>query len=102
MDKLDRWAEDKRKSLKVKLKELDERIKELKKKARLAPNLPKKLEIRKKVRNLEVKRDKYWVSFEKESRNIEKEKDQLIDKIEKKLNQSTSIETLFTIEWEVV
>jgi len=102
MDKLDRWAEDKRKSLKVKLKELDERIKELKKKARLAPNLPKKLEIRKKVRNLELKRDKYWVSFEKESKNIEKEKDELIDKIEKKLNQSTSIETLFTIEWEVV
>ena len=40
MDKLDRWAEDRRDSLKAELAELDEALKEAKKSARLAPNLP--------------------------------------------------------------
>ena len=44
MDKLDRWAEDRRSSLKTELDELDMAIKETKKAARLAPNLPEKLE----------------------------------------------------------
>ncbi|HMM98628.1 MAG TPA: SNF2-related protein, partial [Anaerolineales bacterium] len=43
IDKLDRWAEDRRKSLQVELDELDETIKETRKAARLAPNLPEKL-----------------------------------------------------------
>ena len=38
MDKLDRWAEDRRASLKAELEELDEALKEAKKAARLAPN----------------------------------------------------------------
>jgi ERCC4-related helicase len=45
MDKLNRWAEEKRKSLKFALKDYDDRIAELKKQARLAPNLPEKIEI---------------------------------------------------------
>jgi hypothetical protein len=44
MDKLDRWAEDRRTALKVELEELDQEIKEMRKAARLAPNLPDKLE----------------------------------------------------------
>ena len=44
MDKLDRWAEDRRDSLKAELAELDEALKEAKKSARLAPTLPEKLE----------------------------------------------------------
>jgi superfamily II DNA or RNA helicase len=44
MDKLDRWAEDRRASLKATLDELDEALKTAKKGARLAPTLPEKLE----------------------------------------------------------
>jgi hypothetical protein len=43
MDKLDRWAEDRRAALKAELAELDEALKEMRKAARLAPNLPEKL-----------------------------------------------------------
>lgn len=46
MDKLERWAEDRRSALKAELDELDLTIKETKKAARLAPNLPTKLERR--------------------------------------------------------
>jgi hypothetical protein len=43
MDKRDRWAEDRRQTLKAELSDLDDRLKELKKAARFAPNLPEKL-----------------------------------------------------------
>jgi len=48
MDKLDRWAEDKRSSLKLNLREFDDQIKEYKKNARMAHNLPDKLAAQKK------------------------------------------------------
>ncbi len=46
MDKLDRWAEDRRASLKAELDEVDQALKEAKKAARTAPTLPEKLERR--------------------------------------------------------
>jgi hypothetical protein len=35
-------------------------------------------------------------------REIEKQKDDLIDTIEKKLKQKVTIENLFTIQWKIV
>ncbi|MGH2375620.1 MAG: SNF2-related protein [bacterium] len=60
MDKLDRWAEDRRASLKAELAELDEALKEAKKAARLAPTLPEKLERQRATRTLEAKREEAW------------------------------------------
>jgi hypothetical protein len=57
MDKLDRWAEDRRTALKVELEELDLHIRETRKAARLAPNLPDKLECQRSLRRLEAQRD---------------------------------------------
>ncbi len=64
MDKLDRWAEDRRAALKAELEELDQAIKETKKSARLAPNLPEKLERQRKLRGLETKRDEAWRAYD--------------------------------------
>ena len=58
MDKLDRWAEDRRSSLKGGLDELDVKIRETRKEARLAPNLPTKLELQRQLRQLEGRRTK--------------------------------------------
>ena len=43
IDKLDNWAEDKRRSLKIQLKEYDDQIMTLKREGRTALNLPEKL-----------------------------------------------------------
>jgi ERCC4-related helicase len=102
IDKLDNWADDKRNSLKFKLKELDDRIKDLKKQSRLAPNLPAKLNMQKKIRELEARRDKAWSEFDIESKKVDQEKDRLIDTIEARLKQSVQLETLFAIQWEIV
>jgi hypothetical protein len=68
MDKLDRWAEDRRDSLKAELAELDEALKEAKKGARLAPTLPEKLERQRTARTLETKREEAWRAYDQASR----------------------------------
>ena len=102
LDKLDKWGEDKRNSLRMTLKEFDDCIKELKKLARLAPNLPEKLQHEKERRNLEGKRDEAWREYDSAARDIEKKKDELIDEIEKKLRQNVTEQELFTIRWKIL
>lgn len=101
LDKLDKWADDRRKSLKINLKDLDDKIKEVKKEARLAPNLPDKLKLQKQVKNLESKRDTAWLEYKNASKEIEDKKDELINNIENRLNQKISLTPLFSIRWRV-
>ena len=101
MDKLDHWAEDRRASLKAELDELDETIKETKKVARLAPNLPEKLERQRALRQLETKRTDAWKAFDEAAREIDRQKDVLLDEISQRLQQETEQATLFTIRWQL-
>lgn len=101
MDKLDHWAEDRRVSLKAELDELDETIKETQKAARLAPNLPEKLERQRALRQLESKRTEAWKTFDEASREIDRQKDALLDEISRRLDQRTDRSALFTIHWQV-
>lgn len=102
MDKLDRWAEDQRRSLKADLEELDAKIKELKREARGAPNLPTKLELQRQLRQLEAKRNDAWKVYDESSREVERKKDGLLDDISHRLNQKTEREELFMIRWQLL
>ena len=62
LEKLDLWGEDRRNSLKITLKDLDQQIKDIKKQARLAPNLPEKSKLEKERKKLESERDTAVVS----------------------------------------
>ncbi|MDD5200473.1 MAG: hypothetical protein PHC88_11810 [Terrimicrobiaceae bacterium] len=102
LDKLDRWGEDRRASLKAKLKDLDDELKIIKRQARLAANLPLKLKLERERRNLETNRDEAWKDYEEAARDIEKKKDALIDEVEKKLTQNLSQTKLFSFRWRLV
>ena len=102
LDKLDNWGEDRRNSLKVVLKELDQQIKEIKKQARLAPNLPDKLKLEKERKKLEAERDTAWKEYDGAAKEIEQNKDQLIDKVEKRLKQNLKDEQLFNFKWTLI
>lgn len=102
LDKLDNWGEDRRNSLKVVLKELDQQIKEVKKQARLAPNLPDKLKLEKERKKLETERDTAWKEYDGAAKEIEQNKDQLIDKVEKRLKQNLKDEQLFNFKWTLI
>ncbi len=101
MEKLDKWAEDRRTGLKASLKELDEQIKDMKKRIRQTGNLPDKLALQKKVRKLEGKRDEAWREYDDSAKVIEEKKDELIDMVEAKLKQQTSRQELFNISFEI-
>ena len=101
MDKLDRWAEDRRASLKAELEALDDELKQAKKDARLAPTLPDKLARQRAVRVLEDKRDEAWREYDIASRDIDKQKDALLDEIGRRLEQTVTTKLLFTFRWSL-
>ena len=101
LDKLDRWGDDRRATLKEKLRDMEDAIRLIKREARLAPNLPLKLKLEREKRNLETNRDEAWKEYEEAARDIEKRKDSLIDEVEKKLSQHLSQKTLFEIRWRL-
>lgn len=101
MDKLDRWAEDRRASLKAELAELDEALKEAKKAARLAPTLPEKLERQRTVRTLESKREEAWRTYDQASREIDRQKDALLDEISLRMEQRIEQEPLYALRWQL-
>ena len=88
-------------SVVVALDELDLKIRETRKEARLAPNLPVKLELQRQLRQLETKRNEAWKEFDEASRDIERQKDALLDEISKRLNQKTERKELFIIRWRL-
>ncbi|QKZ12961.1 SNF2-related protein [Spirosoma sp. KUDC1026] len=101
LDKLDKWGEDRRNSLKMALRDLDEQLKEIKKQIRLAPNLPEKLKLERERRRLDTERDAAWRQYDDAAKEIDRNKDQLIDEIEKKITQHVQEETLFCIRWQL-
>lgn len=101
MERLDHWPDDRCTALKAELEELDQEIKETKKAARLAPNLPDKLELQRKLRGLETKRDDAWRTYDAASRDIDRQKDALLDEISRRLEHKTECETLLTLRWRL-
>ena len=102
MDKLDRWAEDKRTGLRTDLKEHDENLKALKREARQAPTLPDKLALQKKVKQVEAAREEAWRAYDAQVREIETAKESLIDDVEATLSVTQSVDRVFTIRFTVV
>ena len=102
MDKLDYWAEDRKKTLEEDLKEMDKEIKEIKKQSRKANSLPEKIRLQKRVNDMENKRDKQWKEYDKAKKEIETKKDELINKIENQLEQTVQEDIIFEIQWEIV
>jgi len=95
MDKLEHWAEDRRASLKVELDELDNAIREQRKAARSFSNLPEKLELQRELKKIGTKRDEAWRNYDASSRDIEEQKDDLLDAISQRLHQSIECNNLF-------
>lgn len=102
MDKLDRWAEDKRTGLRADLKEHDEALKTLKREARQAPTLPDKLALQKKIKQVEAAREEAWRSYDSQAREIETAKERLIDDVEARLDVTQSVDRVFTIRFTIV
>lgn len=102
VDKLEKWSEDVRNSIKFEIKELDKEIKTRKTEARKMLNLEQKVKEQRIIKDLEKKlAEKRYNQYQNED-NIEIKKDNLLDEVEKRLKQKTTENTLFTIRWKVI
>lgn len=101
MEKLDRWAEDQRKSLKADLEELEESIRAGRREARLAPNLPEKLQLQQRVRQQEARHTESLLAYKEACATIDTRKDILLDETSKRLQQQAVRQDLFLIRWHV-
>ena len=101
MEKLDRWADDQRKSLKAAVEELEESIRAGKREARLAPNLPEKLQMQQRVRQQEARHTEALLAYKEACATIDARKDALLDETSKRLQQQAERQDLFLIRWRV-
>ena len=102
VDKLEKWSDDVRNSIKFEIKELDKEIKTRKTEARKLLNLEQKVKEQRNIKDLEKKlADKRFNQYQNED-DIEHRKDNLLDEIELRLKQNTTEEILFTIRWTVI
>jgi superfamily II DNA or RNA helicase len=101
MDKLDRWAEDKRTGLKADLREHDELLKTLKREARQAASLPEKLSIQKRIKQAEGVREEAWRAYDAEARAVEAAKESLIDDVERRLSVDQTLDRIFAVRFSV-
>lgn len=102
MTKLDKWAEDRKNSLEIELKQLDKDIKTLKTESKKILKLEEKLQAQKVIKEMEAKRNKMRRELFESQDLVDKQKEELIEKIEAKLNQKISEEELFTIRWRLL
>ncbi len=101
VDQIENWSEDLKLSLEREIKELDKEIKETRRFAKTAPTLNEKLSLQKQIRLLEGKRTSKRKSLFDEQDRIERERDNLIERLEGDLKPKTTTTSLFTLRWEI-
>lgn len=99
--KLDAWAEDRRIALDIRIKQLDQEIKEARKAARLLPSLQEKLAAKRALKKLEEERDQLMLDYHEEKKRIDAEEDRLLSQIEAALEITPQRERLFAIRWRL-
>jgi hypothetical protein len=101
-EKLDTWADDLKVGLEREIKELDRQIKEARTKSKGAATLADKLQAQKEQRDFEAQRDKKRRELFNRQDEIQARRDNLIDELEKQLQQRVNARMLIACEWELV
>ncbi|GAB3529166.1 SNF2-related protein [Photobacterium alginatilyticum] len=99
VEKLERWAEDKRVALDIRVKQLDQEIKQARKSARQLATLQEKMAAKRDLKRLERERDTVMLNYHEEKKKIEQEEDRLLEEIETRLAMDTKLETIFEASW---
>jgi len=100
-EKLDSWAEDMKVGLEREIKEFDRQIKEARRAASLAPTLEEKLTGQKALKALEGHRNQKRRSLFDAQDELDRQREELIARIEGKLSQRVATEPLFMLRWSV-
>lgn len=100
-DKLDGWADDLKIGLEREIKELDRQIKEARRTATTALTLENKLNGQKQIKALEAQRNQKRRSLFDAQDELDRQRDELIARIEGKLQQYVRSQALFQLRWRL-
>jgi adenine-specific DNA-methyltransferase len=101
-EKLDGWADDIKLGLEREIKELDRQIKEARSAAAAALTLEEKLAGQKQIKALAGQRNQKRRSLFDAQDEVDRQREQLISRIEEKLQQKADTVQLFEIRWRIV
>jgi len=101
-EQLEKWADDMILAAEQELNQTKEQIKALRRQARLATTLEEQHKIQRKLQELERKKRRLRQKIFDIEDEILAKRDKLIEQLEKKLKQKTTITPLFTIRWTVI
>lgn len=99
--KLDDWADDRKAGLERDIKDLDRQIKEARRGATLALTLEDKLAGQKQVKALEAQRNSKRRALFEAQDEIDRQRGQLIEAIESKMQQAAQSELIFACRWRL-
>jgi hypothetical protein len=100
-DKLDGWAEDLKVGLERDIKETDRQIREVRRATTGAVALEEKLAGQKQIKSLEATRSTKRRSLFDAQDEIDRQRAELIEQIEAKLEHKAQTCELFTIHWQL-
>ena len=98
---LEQWAEDMEIAAQKELDDTKNQVKALNREARLAENLQRQQEIQEQIRRLDTKKRQLRQHLFDLEDEIAAKRDTLIDALQRRLQQKTQVEPLFTIRWTV-
>ncbi len=102
MDKLDRWAEDRKIALENEIKQLDVNIRETRRLGRSELTLEAKLERQREQQALEAQRHNKRKNLFDAQDEVEKRRDAILSSIEERLKQERHETSLFAVGWSLV
>jgi SNF2 family DNA or RNA helicase len=102
VEKLDKWAEDVKKSLEIELRRLDIDIKAMKTSAKKVLVLEKKVQLQREIKNLEKKRNDMRQKLYQAQDQVDLKKEGLLERVEAQLKQKTTLTPLFTIQFKII
>lgn len=102
VDKLDKWADDVKKSLEIELRRLEIDIKAMKTNAKKTLLLEEKVKQQREIKELEKKRNDMRQKLYQAQDEVDDRKEHLLERVEAQLRQKVGVEQLFTVQWRVV
>jgi len=100
-EKLDCWADDLKVGLEREIKEFDRQIKDARRTTAMGLTLEEKLAGQKQIKEIESMRNSKRRSLFDAQDAIDKQREELIGKIEGKLTQTSSINNVMTFRWSI-
>lgn len=99
--KLEGWADDLRVGLEREIKEFDRQLRETRRTAATATTLEAKLASQRQIKSLESQRAQKRRSLFDAQDDVDRQRDELISSIEKKLKQQLALDCVFTLRWRL-